>query len=248
MANNAQKTYIGDSINRFSQKKVLDAIQLTGKALPCSVVSKSGSIVTVKFEINSGYTLPQITVPLFGPIYIRYPIQPGDKGVVIPCDSRLNGVSGIGGGVADLSQPANLTALIFLPIANTAWSSVDPNALVLSAPNGAVIKDDTNSSSIVLTPSGIAFVGRDSVSITSGDASISLSNDGSFSITGSSTGTVNADSGLTLSDSAHSANISTMYSVFNGLITWLNGHTHTDSMSGTTSAPDTPYSGGNIIS
>src|SRR3954468_18141322 len=123
---NAQKTPLFQSANRLAENRVGDALQRTGKALPCSVVSKSGSIVTVKFEVNSDYSLPNVTIPMFGPIYIRYPIQPGDKGMVVPADARLSGVSGIGGGTADLSQPGNLTGLVFLPIANTAWSEVDP--------------------------------------------------------------------------------------------------------------------------
>ena len=81
MSNNAQKTPFARTQNIFAEKKIADALQLTGKALPCSVVSASGAIITVQFEIQSEFTLPQVTIPLFGPEYIRYPIKAGDSGV-----------------------------------------------------------------------------------------------------------------------------------------------------------------------
>lgn len=248
MSGNAQKVPIQESANRFAEKKVNDALQLAGKGLPCSVVSVSNSIVTVRFEVQSGFTLPNVTIPMFGGEYIRYPTQAGDKGVVIPFDARLSGVSGIGGGTASLSQPGNLTALVFLPISNTAWSSVDANALTLYGPNGVVLRDTESNSTLILTPSGIAMVGQDSISLTSGSTSITLNNDGSYQISGSSAGSISAQGGLSLSDSTHSTTLPTMHNAFAALITWLNTHTHTDSMSGTTSAPNVPFSGGNIVS
>jgi hypothetical protein len=61
-------------------------------------------MVTVAFELHdTPYVFPNVTIPLFGPQYIRYPMQPGDKGIVIPADTYLGGVSGQGGGVADLT-------------------------------------------------------------------------------------------------------------------------------------------------
>ncbi|WP_440867841.1 hypothetical protein [Symbiopectobacterium purcellii] len=41
----------------------------------------------MSFELrDTPYVFPQVTIPLFGPQYIRYPKQPGDKGIVIPAD------------------------------------------------------------------------------------------------------------------------------------------------------------------
>jgi hypothetical protein len=156
MSNNAQKTPFAQSINRFAEQKIRGFMQLTGQALPCSVVSVNGSIVTVKFEITSNYTLPQVTVPVFGPEWIRYPIQVGDKGMVIPADAYLGGVSGLGTGTAGLNLPGNLSALIFMPIANANWSATDDaNALVLYGPDGVVIRDKGAHCKIVLTPTNI---------------------------------------------------------------------------------------------
>jgi hypothetical protein len=39
-------------------------------------------MVTVSFELHdTPYVFPNVTIPLFGPQYIRYPMQPGDKGL-----------------------------------------------------------------------------------------------------------------------------------------------------------------------
>src|ERR1700743_2257306 len=103
MADNAQKTPIAQNLSRFSQASSQNETQALPKALPCSVVSVSGAIVTVKFEVTSVYTLSNVTMPLFGPEYVRYPIQVGDKGFAVPADAYLGGMSGLGGGTADLS-------------------------------------------------------------------------------------------------------------------------------------------------
>lgn len=138
---NAQKTPFARSINRFTEKKVLDAIQTLGKSLPCHVVAVSGSIVTVRFDVNSTFTLPDVTCPEFGPEYVRFPTQVGDMGVVMSADYYIGGVSGLGGGVADLTIRANLSTLIWFPIANKSWSQTDnPNAMVIYGPDGTIIR------------------------------------------------------------------------------------------------------------
>lgn len=151
MSDNAQKTHFASVFNRAAEKKVADAIQVLGKSLPCHVVAVSGSIVTVRFDIKSSFTLPDVTCPEFGPEYIRYPTQVGDRGVVIPVDYYIGGVSGLGGGVANMSLRANLSTLIFYPIANVDWSATEnPNALVLYGPDGAVLRTADRSSRIVV--------------------------------------------------------------------------------------------------
>lgn len=153
MADNAQKTGLGRALNRFAEKKALEAIALLGKALPASVVAVANSIVTVKFEIASAtLTLPNVTVPMAGPEYIRFPTQAGDKGVVFPADVYLGGVSGLGGGVADLSIQANLSALVFFPIGNKGWSDTDnPNATVIYGPDGVILRTAAKDSILTVT-------------------------------------------------------------------------------------------------
>lgn len=160
MADGAQKTWLPLSLNRFAQKKTAEAIQQLGKALPCSVTAiptPGVPIVTVKFEINAApFTLPNVTVPMFGPEYIRYPVQVGCKGVVFPADVYLGGVSGLGDGVADLTAPANLSALVFFPIGNAKWmASEAPGSIVIYGPDGAVIRNAEATCSIVLTDGGV---------------------------------------------------------------------------------------------
>jgi hypothetical protein len=173
MTGNALKTPFTRSLNMAAQRRALDAIQLQGKALPASVVAVSGSIVTVKFELSGPYTLPPVTCPLFGPEYIRYPVQIGDAGVVFPADAYLGGVSGLGGGVADLTIPANLSALVFFPVANKAWSAPDnANAVVIYGPDGVILRNTANTASIKVGPSGITLTDPNGNVIAMGSAGI----------------------------------------------------------------------------
>lgn len=240
MSDNAQKTPIGKSLNEFALAKVRGQLQLLGKALPCSVVAKTGSIITVKFEIQSGFTLPTVTIPMFGPEYVRYPIQNGDLGIVIAADARLGGVSGLGGGVADLSQAANLTNLVFLPISNTEWANVDVNAVTIYGPNGVVLRDTESGTIFTLTPSGIAIHAADFITVTCGGVTFSIvGSSGAYSITGT-TGTIDATT-LTFTDGVASTTPTIMHNVWSLLVTWLNTHTH-----GGGPVPTVPFTGGSI--
>lgn len=161
-ANNSQKTHLVKSLSGFAAKKAADAIAVLGKALPASVVSVDGSIVTVRFEIQSGFTLPDVTCPLAGAEYVRYPIQPGCPGVVFPADARLGGVTGLGGGTATLVRPANLAALTFFPLGNADWAdSGDPDALVLyGEAGGVVVRTKDGSVYLKVTNNGIEMRGN----------------------------------------------------------------------------------------
>jgi len=166
VADNAQKTWLALSLNRLAQKKAVEAIQQMGKALPCSVAAipvAGVPIVTVKFEIESApFTIPQVTVPLFGPEWIRYPIAVGTKGVVFPADAYLGGMSGLGDGVAQLNQmPGNLSALVFFPIANKNWTaSESPNSLVLYGPDGVIIRNTEKTVTLTISAGSIVAKGE----------------------------------------------------------------------------------------
>lgn len=185
MSNNAQKTHYVQSINRFAEKKALDAIEVLGKSLPCHVVAVSGSIVTVKFDVNSVFTLPDVTCPMMGPEYIRYPTQVGDLGIVVSADYYIGGVSGLGGGVANLSLRANLSALVFIPIANTGkdttknWPPTDdPNALVLYGPDGVIIRTIDKKSVITVGETSVVIKVGDNTTVTVGTDSVVISQGG----------------------------------------------------------------------
>jgi hypothetical protein len=233
MSDNSQKTPVSDTLNEFSRRKAADAIQQTGRSLPATVVKVKGSIVTVKFEVNSVFTLPNVTIPLFGPEYIRYPIQPGDKGFVVAADAYLGGMSGLGGGTADLTQLANLTTLVFFPIGNTSFFAVDPQAVVIYGPNGVVLRDTTNASNVTLTPQSINAVAPQQISQTVGLASITETPNSITSTVGASKVTMTPTS-ITLSSSGHSILINALGVIIDGKPFLTHGHTGVQSGSGNT--------------
>ena len=160
IASNVQKTPLARTLNQFTERKVRGIMALTGQSLPASVVAVvSSGIVTIKFELqNIPYTLPNLTCPLFGPEYIRYPIQKGCKGFVVPADAYLGGVSGLGGGTADLKQRGNLSSLVFFPIGNKGWSTTDdPNAVVIYGPDGAIIRDTGKKNILTWSDTGVTM-------------------------------------------------------------------------------------------
>ena len=124
---NAQKTPLSRTLNKFSAQKALDEIEKRGQGLPGIVKSIDGSIVTINFQV-SDLTLQPVEMPVFGPEYIRYPIQAGDKGVALPASIYIGGVTGLGGGIADTTLRGNLSTLIWFPVGNTDFFDVDPNA------------------------------------------------------------------------------------------------------------------------
>lgn len=207
-ASNAQKTPFGQSMNTFARKKAVDQIQQLGRSLPCTVVKVMGSIVQVNFEINApGQTIPNVTIPIIGSEYIRLPIQSGCKGLTIAADAYLGGMSGIGGGVAGLAQPMNLTALAFVPLGNTAFTSVDPSTLTLYGEPGILLKTKPNDASVALTPSSVAISSNNTV-------------------------TASASTSLTLSAGGHSVVINSAGVTIDGIL-W-DTHTHLYSPGGGT--------------
>jgi hypothetical protein len=165
-----QKTPFTQSINRNAINKAQDAIQQTGQALPCSVVGINATvgacIVTVKFEVISGFTLPQVEIPHSGGEWIRYPVQIGNKGVVIPIDARTNSTTGLGKGIADMIQPANLSSLVFVPAGNAGWTPTDdPNKLVMYGHDGVIIKDSATGAVVVTVSSGGVHIHGGNVTI-----------------------------------------------------------------------------------
>ncbi len=145
MADNAQKTPIQHTLNRWADGKINSAQALLGKAVPASALSvdATGTIVTVKLEVQQQpFTFPEVTCPVYGPQWVRWPIQPGDPGVCFPADYYMGGMSGLGDGVASLSQMMNLGTLVWFPIGNTNFGDTDnPNAVVIYGPDGTIIRD-----------------------------------------------------------------------------------------------------------
>ncbi|HBA7888584.1 TPA: phage baseplate protein [Escherichia coli] len=137
-------------------------MDMKGRELPCHVVDVSGQIVTVQFDmLPEGINFPQIKIPVATFPYIRYPIQPGDRGVTISADVSLRGVSGLGTGMATLSYSMSLTPLFFVPLANKDWSDEDPQKIVLYGPDGAILKTEDGSSSVTVASEEIRQKSKD---------------------------------------------------------------------------------------
>lgn len=233
--NDAQRLNFAKSLNNFAEKKIKEAIEITGKVLPATVVKQSGKMITVSFSLtNIPFTLPQVTIPLFGPEYIRYPMQPGDKGIVIPADAYIGGMSGQGGGTADLTQPPNLSALTYLPISNTEWQDVDQEVVTVYGPEGVTLRDAGSNTTFLLKPDSIAISTPDSFTVTVGGTVFSLTSSG-WSLSGQ-TGH--------LQDSDASTSPAIMHAGWSSLVDWLNSHRHTNGNGGgNTGTPTSTFSG-----
>ncbi|ENR0220588.1 hypothetical protein L8P93_15015 [Enterobacter kobei] len=232
-----QKLNFGRNMNRFTEQKFDEAFQAAGKVLPASIVAQEGNMVTVAFELHdTPYVFPQVTIPLFGPQYIRYPMQPGDKGIVIPADTYLGGVSGQGGGIADLTPPANLSALVFLPVSNTEWESVDGNVVTIYGPEGVTIRDQGSNTTFLLTPGSITIAAVNQFKVTVGDTVLTLTQ-GMWSLTGISG---------KLEDSTASTSPDIMHTGWAALVAWLNAHQHTNGNGGSNTGTPTTTFNGNI--
>lgn len=229
------KLNFASSMNRFTERKIENALQKSGKVLPASVVKQTGNMITVSFELRDiPYVLPQVTIPLFGPQYIRYPMQPGDKGIVIPADTYIGGVSGQGGGTADMTPPANLSALVFLPISNTEWQGVDGQVVTVYGPEGVTLRDSGSNTTFLLKPDSIAISTPDSFTVTVGGTV--------FSLTGSKW-SLSGDAGH-LQDSVASTSPAIMHAGWESLVAWLNSHEHSNGNDGNdTGGPTSTFNG-----
>lgn len=229
------KLNFASSMNRFTERKIENALQKSGKVLPASVVKQTGNMITVSFELRDiPYVLPQVTIPLFGPQYIRYPMQPGDKGIVIPADTYIGGVSGQGGGIADMTPPANLSALVFLPISNTEWQGVDGQVVTVYGPEGVTLRDSGSNTTFLLKPDSIAISTPDSFTVTVGGTV--------FSLTGSEW-SLSGQAGH-LQDSVASTSPAIMHAGWQSLLTWLNSHEHSNGNDGNdTGGPTSTFNG-----
>lgn len=158
-----QRTWLARALNQTAAQRADDALVGAGLMLPCQVTSVSSAgpqIVTVAFQVKTALTLPPVTLPTIGSRYVRLPIQVGDLGFCVRADARLGGVSGLGQ-TTDLSTPSNMGALVFAPIGNMGWSSVNPNAVTIT--------DPTNGTVLTVSPTGfnVAFSSTVSIALTS---------------------------------------------------------------------------------
>jgi hypothetical protein len=157
MADNFAKLWLQKSQNQLAINRAAQEIQKQGRALPCRVTNVSGQIVTVEFELDTApWTLPPISIPKAESPWIIQSTQVGDKGVTMPADVYLGGISGLGGGTASFTRRGNLSALVFVPVGNTSTTPIDPNATQVQGPNGAILRTTAGetTSSVVTNQEG----------------------------------------------------------------------------------------------
>lgn len=175
----AQKKPLTRTLPQFARQTALAEIKKRGRSLPGKIVSVSGQIVTVSFSVQSSTAVPQCTMPLAYPPYIRLPIQAGDIGAAIAVDASLALLCGIGTDPATMDYlQGNLATLLWLPLASASLSAVDPNALTLYGPNGVVMRDSNSETVSTLTPSGLNVTAQTSITFQVGTHSIVINASG----------------------------------------------------------------------
>ena len=189
MANNYAKLWAQKRINQASIQRAAEAIQRTGRALPCRVTAVSGAIVTVAFQVDSTpWTLPSITIPKAESNWIRMPTQIGDLGMTLPADVLLGQISGLGtGNLPTLTVPTNnLSALVFVPVSNANSPPPDQNAAVCQGPNGFLGRVEggtsevlaNNSETSLTFGSGSVVINSSGITLTFGSISIAITSSG----------------------------------------------------------------------
>jgi hypothetical protein len=140
-----------------------------GKRFPACItkVDTTGTIVTVKFEVLEPGTnpnmqdlhpdwvlqFPETTMPVATDLYGIPPLQIGDKGYCLPAETDLGGVSGYYDTPTSLTQPFNLSALVFHPIGNVkAKPLFDPSKYYLSGPTGILLEDLSGVVAVLIGP------------------------------------------------------------------------------------------------
>ena len=159
-----QKIPLSRSLPQMASKAAQDEQSQVGQRLPGHVVAVSGSIVTVNFDVE-GATLPQVTMAVAVSQYDRIPIQVGDKGYATTADAYLGGVTGLGGGTADLTQWGNLSNLVWVPVSNKSWTAYDSTARVLTSADGKFVITCGNSG-VTISYNGTTLFKVDTANVT----------------------------------------------------------------------------------
>lgn len=216
-----QKLNFQKSMSAHTRDVAADNLQIMGRTLPAVVVAQSGKMVTVSVSLNSGFVIPELTVPLMGPQYIRYPMSKGDKGVLIPMNVYIGEMTGQSG-IADLTVPQNLSAMVFLPFSNTEWQDVATDVVTMYGPEGVTLRDSASKTTFLLTPDSIVIATPSSFKVTVGGSVLSLT-DQTWSLSG-----INGE----LTDGGGTTSPSVMQAAWAALKVWANTHTHADDGAG----------------
>lgn len=236
MADNYDKLWVQKSANQLAINRAQQAIQNLGRSLPCRVVGVNGAIVTVSFEVNAApLTLKNITIPKAESPWIRMPTQVGDKGWTVPSDAYLSGVSGLGGGVANLTRPGNFSALVFVPISNAGSGPIDPNAAQVQGPNGVISRTTTGTTSEVVTNTSGTTVTFGSNTVVMNETEIALNFGATTSLVLNASGIIMTFGGQTFTFNATTADSTLPITAPDVILPRgsVNGHVHPGVQTGT---------------
>ena len=204
MKNFSQKIPLAVSLANFTEQSVQEGLSGLGQVYPCTVKSvgvdgAGNTVVTVNFEVNpvsstgTKITLPPVTMPIAESSYIRLPVQVGDTGIAVSASVRLGGITGLGTGLAPLSPASNLGALVFMPISKSTWDTLDLNAVVINAPNGAIVRTVNGNAIVTISENQIELAfGSNNIIINGSNITIN----GNLQVNGTinSTGDISAGS------------------------------------------------------
>jgi len=246
MANLSQKIPLAVSLANFTEQSVQEGLSGLGQVYPCTVKSvgidgAGNTVVTVNFEINpvsstgTKITLPEVTMPIAESKYVRLPVQVKDQGIAVAASVRIGGITGLGTGLAPLAPASNLGALVFLPVSNTAWTTLDPNAVVISASNGAIIRTDDGKAIVTISDNQIelqygstTLIANNSGVTITGNLVVhgSITGDNGFNISGGTGGTVNVTGNMNITGNTNqTGTIASTGDITAGSVT-METHTH----------------------
>lgn len=137
MADNALTMPLAFHLPRAIDKRTQDKNQIGSQSIPVSVTKVVGEHVQVKVEAQGKFTIPgNMLYPQVFSAWIRQPTQVGDKGVLVPADYYLGGMSGNAGGVANYSGRGNLTPLAFVQLSQKSFPTNNTRNLNQAFING----------------------------------------------------------------------------------------------------------------
>ena len=157
MSDNVQKIPFGRSFQEGARRKVLEHIQLMSGRAPATLMKatdKTNTIWMVKFDTDSTYTMPMITVPVHGSEFQRVPYQQGAKGFVGASDFETGNMTGLRStkSPVDFTRPGNLSSMVWHPLGNANFKpAIDPNAHETYGADGGTITHDGTAKSLVKT-------------------------------------------------------------------------------------------------
>lgn len=146
------------SLNDIARNESVTSRNAQGHIIPATVESFDGTLAVVNIEVSSENNYPQITVPLLRSEYIRFPIQKGCRGILIPLYVNIDHIIGLGLVAPTMKMGFNFQNMAFLPIASVTQPEIkNNNTLVLyGESDGVKIQTKDGSTHITVNHNTVA--------------------------------------------------------------------------------------------